>query len=499
MATKYAHFKGKYLGYFSPDKPQHVHAFTFQDLQWESIEITDIEAIDDRVIDSEKVGDYIYMPVLKARSKSKLSASLRKGIDVVIIGKDDQAFSEDLHHVIMRKQGGNRLGEFQPVRESGMVKINDYTYCSSGEIRFSIPNGEIAEPVKSLDVLVIPKGDILVVPAPHHEINVIPDLVINPNRTNSTVSTPPISRPNVPKLGCLGMIWKFIKWYFILALIYALFTGISGWLKRSGDESQRFKTDDGAVQEDKPRLNPKQDTLAPMPWDYLTDHRIEWSDFISHRYLAKYSTSSKSFEDSQRLHAPWANPQTNNAMSFWNGLYSSFSSHDSEKLDSLTQYFSSERQRNAMDAASTAEMVITFIQEIPYCLVHEGSCSDAIKYGGFVQEYHQANKPCLPQIIGGVQSPYEFIHNLKGDCDTRSLLGFTLLSRLGIPASIWVSEEYGHSVMGVGVPGPIQNVKMVNGFRHAGVELTSKGFRLGMLAPEHSNMNNWEVVLYKNP
>jgi hypothetical protein len=186
-------------------------------------------------------------------------------------------------------------------------------------------------------------------------------------------------------------------------------------------------------------------------------------------------------------------------MSFWNGLYSSFSSHDSEKLDSLTQYFNTERQRNSMDAASTAEMVITFIQEIPYCLVHEGSCSDAIKFGGFVQEYHQANKPCLPQIIGGVQSPYEFIHTLKGDCDTRSLLGFTLLSRLGIPASIWVSEEYGHSVMGVGVPGPIQNVKMVNGFRHAGVELTSKGFRLGMLSPEHSNMNNWDVVLYNNP
>ena len=127
MATKYTHFKGRYLGYFSPDKPQHVNAFTFQDLQWESIEITDVEAIDDRVIDSEKVGDYIYMPILKARPKSKVKAVLRKGIDVVIIGKEDQVFSEDLHHVIMRKQGGNRLGEFQPVRESGMVKINEYT------------------------------------------------------------------------------------------------------------------------------------------------------------------------------------------------------------------------------------------------------------------------------------------------------------------------------------------------------------------------------------
>ena len=495
MATKYKHFKGKYLGYFSPDKPQHVHAFTFQDLQWESIEIKDIEAIEDRVIDSEKVGDYIYMPVLKTRSKSKLKAVFQKGIDVVIIGKDEQAYSEDLYQVIMRRQGGNRLGEFQPVRESGMVKINEHTFCSTGEIRFSIPDGEIAKPVKTLPITPTSNVEIPIVTTPQHEINVIPDLVINP--TNTT--RPNFPNSTVPKVGCLGMIGKLLKWYFIFALIYGLFMAISGWAKKSGDDNNRFKTDEGAVQEDKPRLNPNQDTLAPMPWDYLTDHRIEWSDFISHRYLAKYSTSSKSFEDSQRLHAPWANPQTNNAMSFWNGLYSSFSSHDSEKLDSLTQYFNSERQRNAMDAAATAEMVITFIQEIPYCLVHDGSCNDAIKMGGFVQEYHQANKPCLPQIIAGVQTPYEFIHNLKGDCDTRSLLGFSLLSRLGIPASIWVSEEYGHSVMGVGVPGPIQNVKMVNGFRHAGVELTSKGFRLGMLSPAHTNMNNWDVVLYKNP
>lgn len=496
MATELKHFKGKYLGYFRPGKDQQVNQFKFQELAWESIEIRDLESFENRNVDSEKVGDFIFIPILKSKPKRKSSRFLKKGIDVVIIKSDQEAFSEDLHNVILRNQSGSRLDSFNPIRTSTIAKINDYQYCIAGEVYFSIP----------VEIPVIPSpasiGTIEVLPqttfssiAPIQTINDIPNIIVNPR--------PGIERglqkSLASNIGCFGLIWKFIKWYIILSLVYTLFTFLSGWIGRVAGENQRMKTDDGAVQSDKPRLNPKQDTLSSSPWDYLTAHRIQWSDFIANRYLAKYSTSSLSFEDSKKQHAPWANPQTDNALTYWNGLYSSFSSHDSPKLDSLTQYFESERKRQNLDPTATAEMVVTFIQEIPYCLVHDGTCKEVIQMGGFVQEYHEENKPCLPQIIGGVQSPYEFIHNLKGDCDTRSLLGYTLLSRLGIPASIWVSEVYGHSVLGVGVPGPITNIKSVNGFRHAGVELTSKGFRIGMLSPSHSNMNNWDVVLFKNP
>jgi hypothetical protein len=152
-----------------------------------------------------------------------------------------------------------------------------------------------------------------------------------------------------------------------------------------------------------------------------------------------------------------------------------------------------------MNATETAEMVITFIQEIPYCLVHEESCQKAIKSGDdFMVSYHQQNKPCLPNIIGGVQSPYEFLHNLKGDCDTRSLLGFSILRELNIASSIWVSEIYGHSILGVGVPVGYGIHKEINGKSHYGVELTAKGYRLGMVAPENNNSNNWNITTYFN-
>ena len=84
---------------------------------------------------------------------------------------------------------------------------------------------------------------------------------------------------------------------------------------------------------------------------------------------------------------------------------------------------------------------------------------------------------------------------MKGDCDTRSLLGFTILKELGIPASVWVSRAYGHSIMGVAVPAGGDNFKMVDGARHVGVEVTAKGFRIGMMAPDQTALQNWNVVL----
>jgi hypothetical protein len=290
-----------------------------------------------------------------------------------------------------------------------------------------------------------------------------------------------------------------LKWSFYLFLLFAFIGAVSQFMRKRWQGDERVRTEEGSSESGKPRLNPKQDTLAPVDtWDYLTDHTINWSDFISNRYDARYTTSSKQFQQSQRLHAAFANSQTNDALQYWNSVYSEFSTRDNPKLDSLTQVFAKQRDEKKLNPSQTAEMVVTFIQEIPYCLIHDGTCTEASKQGGFIQDYHADRKPCLPNIIAGVQSPYEFIHTLKGDCDTRSLLAYTLLGRLGIPASIWVSEIYGHSVLGVGLGSSTQNAKTIEGIRHAAVELTAKGFRLGMLSPSHGNMNNWNIALFNN-
>jgi hypothetical protein len=43
-----------------------------------------------------------------------------------------------------------------------------------------------------------------------------------------------------------------------------------------------------------------------------------------------------------------------------------------------------------------------------------------------------------------------------------------------------------------------ENYKEINGVKHYAVELTAKGFRLGMISPEQQVRNNWDIALFVN-
>lgn len=235
--------------------------------------------------------------------------------------------------------------------------------------------------------------------------------------------------------------------------------------------------------------------------DYLFDKEIKWKDFIPNSYAVKYSTSSLAFFDTQGKHKKYAAEDvSNDPIQYFNTLYNELEQTDNAKIDAITKILSNQASSKNLNMFQTAEMVVTFIQEIPYCLVHDWTCEEVVKNGNsdFIKSYHKDGKPCLPNIPGGVQSPYEFLHNLKGDCDTRSLLGYAILKKLNIPASIWVSSTYGHSILGVGLPVGGGSYKNIQGVNHYAVELTSKGFRIGMIPAEIQNMNNWDITLFNN-
>lgn len=295
-------------------------------------------------------------------------------------------------------------------------------------------------------------------------------------------------------LGWIGGILKTIATLAILGFIgYFLYTLF--YVK--GMKGEPVKTRDGKVKIAPPKRSDNGDKNQP---DYSTQKDVEWYDFMNQFYIAKYNTSQTAFEnsvDGQEKIAESINE--NNSISYFTNLYDGLQKMDQGKIKEITQIFRDSAQKKNMNQLEIAEMVITFIQEIPYYLVHEGSCSEAISTGNdFLVEYHEAHKPCLPNITAGVQSPYEFLHNLKGDCDTRSLLGYSILTELGISSSVWVSQSYGHSIMGVAVPAGHGMYKEIDGIRHYAVELTAKGFRLGMVSPDQAYPNNWDITAYNN-
>jgi hypothetical protein len=109
-------------------------------------------------------------------------------------------------------------------------------------------------------------------------------------------------------------------------------------------------------------------------------------------------------------------------------------------------------------------------------------------------QYHKDGKECLPNIKYGVQGGYEFMHNLKGDCDTRSLLCFELLNRFKFPVAMLVSEEYGHCILGIDLP---LKGKYVGNYKHNYLvwETTAPGFKPGELSPEISDMDKWHIAI----
>ena len=235
--------------------------------------------------------------------------------------------------------------------------------------------------------------------------------------------------------------------------------------------------------------------------ELLNKHSIVWENphFMGEDQLT-YFTGERSYLSAQEEHRTVTNISNGGSeIEYWNKVYNRLLSNDFDKIDSLARLVSSVAQERNYSQFQTSEYLITLIQELPYVLVHDYSCQEVINNSNdFVKEYHLDGKPCLPNVIAGVHSPYEFMHTLAGDCDTRSLFGHAVLNKLGSSSSVWVSEQYGHSILGVGVPVSSGVQKSVMGVPHYGVELTAKGYRLGMISPDQRNLRNWDIALYKN-
>jgi hypothetical protein len=234
--------------------------------------------------------------------------------------------------------------------------------------------------------------------------------------------------------------------------------------------------------------------------EIISRHSIEWPyPQRTNLNLMQYATADEEYTKSLDNHERVSKVSATEEMQFWNQAYRILLAHDQEKVDSIANIVQSVSEKRNFSTLQSAEYLVTMIQEIPYVLVHDMTCKEAVlQYKGFVAQYHMQGKPCLPNIVAGVQSPYEFMHNLKGDCDTRTLFAHAVLNKLGISSSVWVSSAYGHSILGVGVPGSSNNRKTVDGVPHYAVELTAKGFRIGMIAPEQNQMSNWKVAVFKN-
>ncbi len=179
---------------------------------------------------------------------------------------------------------------------------------------------------------------------------------------------------------------------------------------------------------------------------------------------------------------------------FWTNLYDYIERTDTPSLDLVMNTFikiNSEKNLNRMEFA---EMVVSCIQNIPYSFVFQEECPTE-NFDELTKHILQdCPECCIGKIKYGIQNPVSFIKNLKGDCDTRTVLIYSILKHFKYDVAIVNSEFYRHSIIGIDLPAS-GLFKIHNGKKYVLWETTAKYFEAGYLSPGFDDVTHWNVIL----
>ncbi len=172
-----------------------------------------------------------------------------------------------------------------------------------------------------------------------------------------------------------------------------------------------------------------------------------------------------------------------NDYDYWKQVYVSLIQFDSPKMKPLIDKFEQLREEEQLTSTEFAEAVITFIQNIPYVLILNKTAKEALKDGEFYRTYIEVEKrPYIENIKHGIHSPIEFLHTQQGDCDTRTVLAYTILSYFDYDVAIINSPD--HSMIGIHLPAYGDHI-VYHGKKYFLWETTQPGWALGIVSPEH--------------
>ncbi len=215
----------------------------------------------------------------------------------------------------------------------------------------------------------------------------------------------------------------------------------------------------------------------------FTEHQRSWQ-FISNadNYCLSFRTKMEGHALSEEYRKATIS-RLSHPEDPWSELYRDFSARD-EQILFLVDSFRTIADSQQLSGIDLAELVLTFVQDIPYSYVIPGDCADR----------ETGDNPCVGNVELGLFTPYEFLHTERGDCDTRSVLIFAVLERLGFDPAILISDEYAHAMIALNIP-TAGDFVIYQGKKYYFWETTAKGWMAGMLPPSYGNKNYWKIAL----
>ncbi len=225
------------------------------------------------------------------------------------------------------------------------------------------------------------------------------------------------------------------------------------------------------------------DLIDTLAGDVRTTHHRVWQDADYSKRKMDYSFLASADNDSFHNRDTMTILEGGSEKMFWRNFYYGLFNHDKGALQSLQDSLLALAARENISPASLLFTTVSMIQDIRYnYIISTDSCASHIDF------------PCVPLQRYGILSPVEFLYSLSGDCDTRTVMLFTLLKNMGYDPIIVNSYQYRHSMLAVDVP------TQGDYFIHKGRkfyfwETTSPGWMPGMLPPDMPNTDYWTIIL----
>lgn len=243
-----------------------------------------------------------------------------------------------------------------------------------------------------------------------------------------------------------------------------------------------------------PRYEPFTDTANNLPVkDTLITHFCSWKDYDGKSYEGKFYIKSRDYQNAHFLKNELV--LTKNNVDNYDEIIYRLKEHDKNKLNGIYTLFDSLKLSNSLNSEKFAEVIVAFVQSIPYSLILPGDCDPSLYSDKFIKRYLLSpSSSCVGFEPLGINTPVEFLATLKGDCDTRTLLLYTILAHYGYDLILLSSEFYGHSLLGINLPYTGKTYTFQT--KHYTLwETTAADIRPGILPDEISNVNHWRISL----
>jgi len=233
-----------------------------------------------------------------------------------------------------------------------------------------------------------------------------------------------------------------------------------------------------------------------LGYDTLITHHIRWSDYDSNHYALDLPVRIRDVRASSLFHRKLSGYSPSSI----GEVYLQLDQYDENALDLIYQQFDSLRKNRGLTEDRFASALVSCVQSLPYYLVVPRSCEASQYPDAFTRQYLRAcdTDCCVGNVSFGVRSPVEFLSDLKGDCDTRALLLYTLLRRFNYTTAIITSDYYRHAAIAVALTDVLPGADAafaVNGETLYAWETTAVGYRPGKLPDPVRNLHYWKISL----